>query len=49
MPKQDNAIKSSTTNKALIYLKNGKTAAEVAQALGVSVTTINNIRKENAL
>lgn len=42
-PKKEDAISLSTANRAKGMLKNGRTYAEVADALGVSVSTIQNL------
>lgn len=42
-PKKEDAISLSKANRAKGMLKNGKTYAEVAEALGVSVSTVQNL------
>lgn len=42
-PKKEDTISLSTANRAKGMLKNGRTYAEVADALGVSVSTIQNL------
>lgn len=42
-PKKEDAISLSTANRAKGMLKNGRTYAEVAEALGVSVSTVQNL------
>ena len=42
-PKKEDAISLSTANRAKGMLKNGRTYSEVADALGVSVSTIQNL------
>lgn len=42
-PKKEDTISLSTANRAKGMLKNGRTYAEVAEALGVSVSTVQNL------
>lgn len=42
-PKKEDAISLSKANRAKGMLKNGRTYAEVAEALGVSVSTVQNL------
>lgn len=42
-PKKEDTISLSTANRAKGMLKNGRTYAEVADALGVSVSTVQNL------
>ena len=42
-PKKEDSISLSTANRAKGMLKNGRTYAEVAEALGVSVSTVQNL------
>ena len=42
-PKKEDAMSLSTANRAKGMLKNGRTYAEVAEALGVSVSTVQNL------
>lgn len=42
-PKKEDAMSLSTANRAKGMLKNGRTYAEVAEVLGVSVSTVQNL------
>lgn len=42
-PKKEDTMSLSTANRAKGMLKNGRTYAEVAEALGVSVSTVQNL------
>ena len=42
-PKKEDSISLSTANRAKGMLKNGRTYSEVAEALGVSVSTVQNL------
>lgn len=46
-PRDVKAISSARSQKAMTLLNNGYTISEVANALGVSSSTISNIKKEN--